>query len=151
MKLPRSLHGMFSIICAADCRIIRKNIRDAHPNTARIRFRAADGLKGMMQGASIGGGNIVVQRINGMNVEFNGDNHTLLVMHEDKPGVIAGVTNLMHWKYEDLNIAGFRLSRQNKGGAAIMTLEMDNLPPDQLIREIRELDHVTNAILIRRL
>ena len=32
-----------------------------------------------------------------------------------------------------------------------MTLEMDNLPPDQLIREIRELDHVTNAILIRRL
>ena len=126
-------------------------IRDAHPNTARIRFRAADGLKGMMQGASIGGGNIVVQRINGMNVEFNGDNHTLLVMHEDKPGVIAGVTNLMHWKYEDLNIAGFRLSRQNKGGAAIMTLEMDNLPPDQLIREIRELDHVTNAILIRRL
>ena len=104
----------------------------------------------MMQGASIGGGNILVQQINGMNVDFNGENTTILVMHEDKPGVIASVTNMMHWEYEDLNISNFHLSRQEKGGEAIMTIEIDGLPPETIVDEIRGIEHVKNAILIKR-
>ncbi len=128
----------------------KENIRDAHPNTARIRFVLEDGSEGVMQGASIGGGNILVNQINGMNVEFNGESNTILVMHEDKPGVIAGVTNLMHWEYEDLHISNFHLSRQEKGGDAIMTIEIDNQPPEELVDEIRKIEHVKNAILIKR-
>ncbi len=128
----------------------KENIRDAHPNTARIRFVLEDGSEGVMQGASIGGGNILVNQINGMNVEFNGESNTILVMHEDKPGVIAAVTNLMHWEYEDLNISNFHLSRQEKGGDAIMTIEIDNQPPEELVDEIRKIEHVKNAILIKR-
>ena len=109
-----------------------------------------DGTEGVMQGASIGGGNILVNQINGMNVEFNGENNTILVMHEDKPGVIASVTNMMHWEHAELNISNFHLSRQEKGGDAIMTIEIDNQPPDTLVDDIRKIDHVTNAILIRR-
>ena len=129
---------------------IKENIKGAHPNTALIRYVLHDGSEGTMQGASIGGGNIQVSRINGMNVDFSGDNNTLLVMHEDKPGVIAGVTNIMHWEYADLNISNFHLSRESKGGKAIMTIEIDSLPPETLIDSIRRLDHVTNALLIRR-
>jgi L-serine dehydratase len=103
-----------------------------------------------MQGASIGGGNILVNRINGMNVEFSGDVNTILIMHKDTPGVIASVTNLMHWEYESLNISGFHLSRDEKGGDAIMTIEIDSNPPDELINDIRQIEHITNAILIRR-
>ncbi len=130
---------------------IKENIRDAHPNTARIRYVLDDGSEGVMQGASIGGGNILVNQINGMMVEFTGESNTILVMHEDKPGVIAGVTNLMHWEYEDLNISNFHLSRQEKGGDAIMTIEIDNQPPEDMIDEIRKIEHVKNAILIRRI
>ena len=128
----------------------KENISGAHPNTARIHYYLDDGSEGVMQGASIGGGNILVNQINGMTVEFNGDNNTILVMHEDKPGVIASVTNLMHWEHEDLNISNFRLSRLHKGGEAIMTIEIDNPPPDSLVDDIRGIDHVINAILIRR-
>ncbi|WP_408070572.1 L-serine ammonia-lyase, iron-sulfur-dependent subunit beta [Butyrivibrio sp. JL13D10] len=129
----------------------KENIKDAHPNTALIKYELADGTEGIMQGASVGGGNILVNRINGMNVEFNGDNNTLLVMHDDKPGVIASVTNVMHFKYAELNISNFHLSREAKGGKAIMTIEIDSLPPDSLIEDIREQENVTNALLIRRL
>ncbi len=129
---------------------VKENIRDAHPNTARIRFTLEDGSEGVMQGASIGGGNIQVNQINGMKVDFNGDSNTILVMHEDKPGVIAAVTNLMHWEYEELNISNFHLSRQEKGGDAIMTIEIDNQPPEELSDEIRKIEHVKNAILIRK-
>ncbi|SFB72520.1 L-serine ammonia-lyase, iron-sulfur-dependent subunit beta [Butyrivibrio sp. YAB3001] len=129
---------------------IKENIKDAHPNTARIHYYLEDGNDGTMQGASIGGGNILVSQINGMNVDFNGDYNTILVMHEDKPGVIASVTNMMHWEHEELNISNFHLSRQEKGGDAIMTIEIDNQPPEELVDEIRKIEHVKNAILIRR-
>ena len=128
----------------------KENIKGAHPNTARIKFTLEDGSSGTMQGASIGGGNILVNQINGMNVEFNGENNTLLVMHDDKPGVIASVTQMMHFEHEDLNISNFHLSRQEKGGDAIMTIEIDGNPPEELVDELREIEHVNNAILIRR-
>ena len=130
---------------------IKQNIPMAHPNTASIRYFLEDGTEGEMQGASIGGGNILVNRIDGMTVEFNGETSTILVMHEDKPGVIAGVTNLMHWEHEALNISNFHLSRQEKGGEAIMTIEIDGVPPEGLIDDIRGIEHVKNAILIKRI
>ncbi|MCR4886081.1 MAG: L-serine ammonia-lyase, iron-sulfur-dependent subunit beta [Clostridiales bacterium] len=130
---------------------IREDIRDAHPNTARIRYFLESGEEGVMQGASVGGGNILVTQINGMQVSITGENSTILVMHRDKPGVIAAVTQLMHFEYADLNISNFHLSRQKKGGEAIMTIEIDGQPPEELISEIRKIEHVTNAILIRRI
>ena len=72
-------------------------------------------------------------------------------MHQDKPGVIAAVTQLMHFEYEDLNIATFHLTRESRGGNAIMTIEIDGQPPEALIGAIREIQFVTNAILIRRI
>ena len=131
-------------------RFICENLKDAHPNTARIRF-FSDSEEGVVQGASVGGGNILVNEINGMKVHFTGEYNTILIMHRDMPGVIAEVTNLMHKKYGDLYIANFSLSREKKGGDAILTLEVDTLPPEELISDIRGLDHVENAILIRRL
>lgn len=129
---------------------LKKDIPGAHPNTAKIHYILADGTEGTIQGASTGGGNIRVDLVNGMKVDFNGDNHTILVMHRDRPGVIASVTSLMRYEYADLNISNFHLSREKKGGDAIMTIEIDSLPPETLIEDIRGLAHVTNAILIRR-
>jgi L-serine dehydratase len=134
-----------------DFEFIREDIKGAHPNTARIHYYLEDGGEGEMQGASVGGGNILVNQIDGMKVEFNGENNTILVMHRDKPGVIAAVTQLMHWEYAELNISSFHLSRQRKGGDAIMTIEIDGQPPENLVSVIRNIENVSNAILVRRI
>ena len=134
-----------------DYAFLLEDLKDAHPNTARIHYYLEDGQEGEMQGASVGGGNILVSRIDGMHVDFNGENNTILVMHQDKPGVIAAVTQLMHFEYAELNISSFHLSRQRKGGSAIMTIEIDGQPPEVLIHRIREIQHVSNAILIRKI
>ena len=134
-----------------DYEFIKEDIKGAHPNTARIHFVLEDGEEGTVEGASVGGVNILVYRVNGMDVEFTGENNTILVMHQDKPGVIAAVTQLMHFEYEDLNIATFHLTRESRGGNAIMTIEIDGQPPEALIGAIREIQFVTNAILIRRI
>lgn len=137
--------------CGISYEFIKEDIKDAHPNTARIHYFLEDGGEGVMQGASVGGGNILVNQIDGMKVEFNGEKDTILVMHLDKPGVIAAVTQLMHWEYAELNISNFHLTRQRKGGDAIMTIEIDGQPPENLISAIRSIENVTNAILVRRI
>ena len=133
-----------------DCTFVTKDIAGAHPNTAMISFSMPDGTQGMVLGASIGGGNIRVDQVNGMRVDFNGEKNPILVMHEDKPGVIARVTNLMHFEYGDVNICNFHLSRESKGGKAIMTIEIDGTPPDEIEEDIALLKSVDKAILIRR-
>lgn len=130
---------------------LRENIKGAHPNTALIRYFTEDGDEGTVQGASVGGGNILVNRINGMDVHFTGDNNTIIVMHRDKPGVIAAVTRVMHWEYAELNISSFYLSRESRGGRSIMTIEVDSMPPEGMTAKIREIENVDNAILVRKL
>ena len=128
---------------------IPEDIPGAHPNTARISYVCEDGKTGVVEGASIGGGNIRVDRIDGMDVSFTGESNTLLVLHKDTPGVIANVTNLMYWRYSDLNIGNFHLSRKERGGTALMTIEIDQLPPEQLIEDLKKMDNTYNALLIR--
>ena len=127
-----------------------RDIPGAHPNTAAIRFLLPDGTEGEVVGASVGGGNIRVDEVNGMRVDFNGDCSTILVMHLDRPGVIADVTHLMREKYPDANIANFRLSRKERGGESIMTIEIDGVATEGMAADLREVDNVINALLIKR-
>lgn len=119
----------------------------AHPNTARIRLTGQSGKTCELEGASIGGGNILVTRLNGMEVCFTGQHNTLLVLHYDKPGTIAAVTNYM--AESTLNIGNFRLTRPVKGGEAVMTIEVDGGVPDDLLEGLGTLPNVIHAVLIR--
>lgn len=130
-------------------KFIEQDIPGAHPNTARIKFILEDGTEGTVEGASIGGGNIRVDLVNDMRVDFTGENNTILVLHWDKPGVIADVTNLMRLKYSNTNISNFHLSRKQRGGEALMTIEIDGLPEDGMVADIRGLNNVINSLLIR--
>ena len=122
----------------------------AHPNTARIRYTLPDGTVGEVQGCSVGGGNIRVDMIDGLHVDFSADCNTILVLHKDRPGVIADVTNLMRSLYSDVNIGGFKLSRDKKGGEAVMTIELDSLPPEEMVADLKKIRNVDNAILIKK-
>jgi L-serine dehydratase len=128
---------------------VLEDIPNAHPNTAKISYRLANGKTGVVIGASIGGGNIRVDNIDGLRVSFSGESTTLMVLHRDQPGVIARVTNLMYWNYQDINIGNFQLSRRERGGQALMTMELDQVPPRTIISDLRQLEGVDNALLIR--
>ena len=99
------------------------DIDGAHPNTARVAQTDADGNRVSLLGSSIGGGNILVTEVNGMEVSITGQHTTLIVLHRDAPGTIAAVTEVM--AEAGVNICNFRLSRQQKGGDAVMTIEID--------------------------
>ena len=118
-----------------------------HPNTARIHLVGESGKECVLQGASIGGGNILVTQLNGMEVSFTGQYHTLLVLNYDKPGTIAAVTNYM--AESTLNIGNFRLTRPVKGGEAVMTIEVDGEVPGRVLDGLGQLPNVINVVLIQ--
>ncbi len=127
----------------------RVSIPGAHPNTARIRLTGAQGNTNEIVAASVGGGNILVTELNGMDVHFTGQSNTLVILHYDRPGTIAAATNFV--AYSGVNIGKLRFSRPSKGGQAVMTIELDGEIPDPLIEAMRILPNVLQVIMIRKI
>lgn len=103
------------------------DLGDVHPNTVRIRSenagRGEEGETVVSTGSSLGGGLVRVFDVNGFGIDFTGGSHTLLVRHEDRPGVIARVARVI--ADDDANIATLHSARKKRGGDAMMSVEMD--------------------------
>ena len=123
------------------------DIDGAHPNTARVALTDADGNRVSLLGSSIGGGNILVTEVNGMEVSITGQHTTLIVLHRDAPGTIAAVTEVM--AEAGVNICNFRLSRQQKGGDAVMTIEIDGSFGPELNQKIKVLPNVFSSTMLQ--
>lgn len=66
----------------------KKEIRGAHPNTARVIMENGADKKMVMQAYSIGGGRIRVSVLDGIEVDFSGESNTLIVRNMDRPAVL---------------------------------------------------------------
>ena len=81
-----------------------------------------------------------------MEVQITGQYTTLIVLHRDTPGIIAAVTDVL--ATSQVNICNFRLSRQKKGGVAIMTIEMDSSFDRQLNERVEALPNVISSTML---
>ncbi len=108
---------------------------DVHPNTALLKLTGVSGQTRRVVGASVGGGNILITRIDGYPVRVTGQYHTLITIHDDKPGVIAVVTKKL--AEEGVNIAFMQVSRQERGEEALMVIEADEAIPAEALPPIR--------------
>lgn len=106
-----------------------------HPNTARIFVRSESGREFTLIGASVGGGNIEITEINGMEVSFTGDYPTIVIFYTDAPGAISGVTAIL--AEHQLNVAFMKVFRSAKRRDACMVIETDGSIPEFVIETIR--------------
>ena len=107
---------------------------DIHPNTVDIRMENAAGQVMTVRGESLGGGKVRIVRINGVEVDFTGEYNALIVVQQDKPGVVAHITKILSDR--GVNIAFMRLFRVEKGHTAYTIVESDERLPegvDQLL------------------
>ncbi len=118
-----------------------------HPNTMQITLTGKQGKKVEVLGSSIGGGNIVIKKINGYAINVLGQSTTLLVFHRDIPGMISDVTRLL--AIHDININRFSLQRDKKGGIAVMAIEIDGKIPDNVVEEVKHVHNVTEVVLLK--
>lgn len=116
------------------------HITDAHPNTALIRLKGVGGRELEMQASSVGGGSIMVNKIDGIDVNFSGEYPTLIVHNLDQPGHVAEVTSML--AHKSVNIASMQLYRERRGEYAVMVLETDQPIPDNAIAWLEHLEGI---------
>lgn len=116
-----------------------------HPNTAVIDVTGENGERTVMRGVSVGGGNIEIRELNGMEVSFSCDYPTLLIFHQDKPGMISLVTGILA-EYE-INVAYMRAFRQSKRNDAYMVIETDEQVPGPVVKMIRAADRTIERVI----
>ncbi|WP_126426140.1 L-serine ammonia-lyase, iron-sulfur-dependent subunit beta [Brevibacillus marinus] len=116
-----------------------------HPNTARIQLSDERGSL-EIAGVSIGGGKIEIIELNGFPLKLSGNAPTLMVLHEDRYGMIAAVSNVL--TKHQINIGHMEVSRRERGDEALMVIEADSPVGAQVVAEIEQIPHIRRVSVL---
>ena len=122
------------------------DLGDAHPNTARIEIVTADGTPVLVQGSSVGAGDVEITLIDDFPVRLTGELPALGVVHQDQPGVVAAVSARL--AAGTINIASMQVFRERRGARALMVIETDDPVGDDVARGIAALPGVVTVRVV---
>lgn len=120
---------------------------EVHPNTVDVEMVNDQGQQMTIRGESLGGGKVRIVRINGVEVDFSGEYSAIIVVQQDKPGVVAHITQCL--SNIGINIAFMRLFREKKGQIAYTIVETDDMLPENLAQYLRINKNIHDAMIVQ--
>jgi len=114
------------------------DLGEVHPNSVQLRLTARETTLGICA-SSVGGGRIKVWDIDGFKVNLDGEYPTLLLVYPDRPGAVAVVSAIL--ANAAINIATIKAHRTERGGQALMAVQLDEIPPSGVLDSLRHLPH----------
>ena len=120
---------------------------EIHPNTVDISMTNDQGRQMTVRGESLGGGKVRIVRINGVDVDFSGEYSAIIVVQQDKPGVVAHITQCL--SNIGINIAFMRLFREKKGQVAYTIVETDDMLPENLVQYLRINKNIHDVMIVQ--
>lgn len=121
-------------------------IPSVYENTARITFVSENGDEFFVEGASLGGGRILVTNINGLVCELNATMPTVIVQQQDVKGVVSDVSTIL--AFNNINIGIMKVSRTSRGDKAFCVIECDDIIPENVIEELRQVNNVISVVVV---
>jgi len=118
-----------------------------HPNAVDFIFEGDFDM--FISGNSVGAGEVEITSINEFSVKLNGKYNTLLLVYNDRPGVLSSATGIIQ-KY-NFNIASLICDRKAKGQTASMCICIDGELSDSCLKEVKELDDMYAVRYIKKL
>ena len=100
-----------------------------------------------IRGESLGGGKVRIVRINQVKVDFTGEYSAVIVIQQDKPGVVAHITKVLSER--NVNIAFMRLFREKKGHMAYTIVESDGYLSEDVADELRQNSNVHDVMIVQ--
>lgn len=110
-----------------------------HPNLVKMLVSKGE-RKLSVTGISIGGGNIQISELNGFKISLTMGTPTFIIVHQDIPGMIAKVTNIL--SDSTINIGTMTVTRESKGEKAIMIIEIDHAEIGDITMNLVQLPHI---------
>lgn len=123
------------------------NLSHTYSNFLQMDLKGESGNTVTLQGASVGGGSIVITEINKIAIALTCENNTIVVIHKDDIGVIAKLTGIV--ASHEVNIAAIRCTRNEKGQEAITGIEVDGSISMKCIDEIYSIPSVKKCIYLK--
>ena len=121
-------------------------IPSVYENTARITFVDEVGEEFFIEGASLGGGRILVTNINGLACELTATTPTVIVSQQDVKGVVSDVSTIL--AFNNINIGVMKVSRTSRGDKAFCVIECDDIIPENVIDELRQVNNVLSVVVV---
>lgn len=121
-------------------------LKTEYANACLLNLESVNGRSLSIMAASLGGGRISIEQIDGIDTHFSGDYPTLIVHNLDQPGHVAEVTSTL--AHKSVNIATLNLYRDKRGGYAVMIVETDQDIPETAIKWIEHLEGVIKVTYI---
>ena len=125
----------------------KREMPRAHPNTAIVNLMGKGGAECEVEGSSIGGGNVRITKLGGLDAVFTGTRDTLIIPHHNRPGVVAAVTSML--AHFGVNIDSLRLTHARKNELTIMTIEIDTNINKTIVEVLRELKDIVNVVYMK--
>ena len=116
--------------------------------TSLVRLRVkAKGTKGEISGTLYNRKDPRIVQIDGLSLEVVPEGNMLLMINDDKPGVIGNIGRFLG--DNKINISSMQLGREQVGGKAISVVGIDAPVPSKLLEQLKKLPHILSAKLIR--
>jgi L-serine dehydratase len=119
------------------------DLGDVHPNTARIEVETGVAATVLVQGSSVGAGDVEITLIDDFPVHLTGELPAIGVVHHDQPGVVAAVSARLAASV--INIASMQVFRERRGARALMVIETDEPVDDEVAAGIAALPGITTV------
>ena len=117
-----------------------------YENTARITFCFDDDSEYFVEGASLGGGRILITNINGLACEITASSPTIIIKQHDVKGVVSDISAIL--AYDNINIAVMKVSRTGRGDTAYCVIECDEKIPDNVIEDLKQVNNVLSVVVV---
>ena len=120
-----------------EVRLITDGESPDHRNLITLRGTLSDGSQVSVSGTLIGiGQRERLVEVNGYEVDLEPTEHLAFFRYEDRPGMVGIVGRILG--DAGVNIAGMQVSRDTKGGQALVALSVDSAVPSEVLDEIRD-------------
>lgn len=120
-----------------------------HPNVVKFDLYGDHNRHMFVVGRSIGGGQIMITEVDGNDMSITGDEFTLVVFHEDRPGAISLISQAL--SESDINIASMRVFRKGKYKDAVMVITTDSVVNPITVQFMRECPGIQDVMTFEAL
>lgn len=127
--------------------LIDHKTKTGHPNTADIYMEAEDGTSQTIRGESLGGGKIRITNIDEIDVDFTGEYSTLVIRHEDRPGIVAHISAEL--ANNNVNIAFMKVFRKKMRVEAYTVVESDEKITEEVMEHLYMNSGIDKVLLIQ--
>ncbi len=118
-----------------------KDLGDVHPNTVQIRLTYPEKIVSIT-GASIGGGNILITQVDGVDMEYTMEYPLVIFQYTDCRGIISKITG--YFSEHGYNIETIKTVRKDK--EVSLLIELNKNIKEEALEELKE-KHIFKKIM----